>query len=928
MTEVAQLSLDSSSNPLETEVKTLRKQIRSQESEWKKNKAVLEQRIEILELQNRELKEREENLKKMNNSIFSALKDFNKENDPAYTKVIKDLEEAKQQISLEYADYKARTQEIIKAFEKETKELKEKVVELDAKCNNVTLHYEKNDATLQQKLQNLENEKKNLTVIAKLYEDERKQYRGKEIEQTDFQSKINELRDLLDKQGDDHRKELDKIHKEYAQKINNMKYFNESEKATLESQIHKLLDSKKLEGTLFEDLKKNYERESSLLKKERDDSFKRNETLEQQNSQLIDQVKALETKLVQQKTEHDKESKELKRLRSKVTDFDTQLRKYEHSEKSLKLTITEKENKLEELTAEYKKKLNNEKRKYEQANELVKRYREESDKKCSFIIQESIKKDEVIKKLKNQSHQSKLKEERSASKNDAEVLKASTTSISNLATSLSQLNSATKAKTRRLYGQEIKTHREPNFSKSVIQAKKSTSRLHRDYTQKNIGASSFRETLPTNEDEEDPKDLTDENILLTINSPRTNNGTNTFRDYSSATKRELDFSVLTGKAQTHSNLKQHQNGGDTKRSDNSTFSVNAREPRLNFDSGLKGVKYHGVDNRNLLNSSLDYKKKSASFCDSDLHFQNDKPTRDGDMKKMTSVDLENSHSFMQMNDFGENVNLVMTQNQILSNVPRSFREIVENVHKASLQRNHHDFEFIPEEMSQTRSTYEEEKIRFLEDKLRAAEFSNEKIGMEKEKLQVELDRLILELKQTKMEWALSEESKEECELTLKNEIKFLINKLLQLKSTGSGMGSLQGYADFLQQSRGLGRNNLDVQSSINNSDVLNLSHLISSKHFGSFVSTTQEQKNMNIVNNNYDLQRGCDSAEKEPTRDEPRLYPEFTETPLKVKCINMSLEMSESPQKMNEYHKNENNLLRNILSKSTNSKKLLKGIKP
>ena len=58
--------------------------MRSQEAEWKKNKAVLEQRIEILELQNRELKEREENLKKMNNSIFSALKDFNKENDPAY----------------------------------------------------------------------------------------------------------------------------------------------------------------------------------------------------------------------------------------------------------------------------------------------------------------------------------------------------------------------------------------------------------------------------------------------------------------------------------------------------------------------------------------------------------------------------------------------------------------------------------------------------------------------------------------------------------------------------------------------------------------------------------------------------------------------------------------------------------------------------
>ena len=56
--------------------------MRTQEGEWKKNKAVLEQRIEILELQNRELKEKEENLKKMNNSIFTAMSDFNKESDP------------------------------------------------------------------------------------------------------------------------------------------------------------------------------------------------------------------------------------------------------------------------------------------------------------------------------------------------------------------------------------------------------------------------------------------------------------------------------------------------------------------------------------------------------------------------------------------------------------------------------------------------------------------------------------------------------------------------------------------------------------------------------------------------------------------------------------------------------------------------------
>ncbi len=77
-----------------------------------------------------------------------------------------------------------------------------------------------------------------------------------------------------------------------------------------------------------------------------------------------------------------------------------------------------------------------------------------------------------------------------------------------------------------------------------------------------------------------------------------------------------------------------------------------------------------------------------------------------------------------------------------------------------------------------------QRLNTLESKLRMAEQKNEKADIEKQRLQVELDRLVLELKQTKMEWALTEESKEECELALKNEIKFLINKLLQVKNTG------------------------------------------------------------------------------------------------------------------------------------------------
>lgn len=55
-------------------------QSRAQELEWKKCKAVMEQRIEILELQVKEYQEREENLKQANSSIMSALDEFGKGN--------------------------------------------------------------------------------------------------------------------------------------------------------------------------------------------------------------------------------------------------------------------------------------------------------------------------------------------------------------------------------------------------------------------------------------------------------------------------------------------------------------------------------------------------------------------------------------------------------------------------------------------------------------------------------------------------------------------------------------------------------------------------------------------------------------------------------------------------------------------------------
>jgi len=66
------------------------------------------------------------------------------------------------------------------------------------------------------------------------------------------------------------------------------------------------------------------------------------------------------------------------------------LRKYEQDEKNLKQMITEKDYKIEEVTTEFKKKLGNEKRRYEQVQEVSKKHKEEAEKRIILLKEEVI----------------------------------------------------------------------------------------------------------------------------------------------------------------------------------------------------------------------------------------------------------------------------------------------------------------------------------------------------------------------------------------------------------------------------------------------------------------------------------------------------------------------------------------------------------
>lgn len=64
-------------------------QIRQRESEWIKEKAILEQKVELLEIKCQEADERELNLKKMHDTMMSALRPDDEDTDQRNEKVVK-----------------------------------------------------------------------------------------------------------------------------------------------------------------------------------------------------------------------------------------------------------------------------------------------------------------------------------------------------------------------------------------------------------------------------------------------------------------------------------------------------------------------------------------------------------------------------------------------------------------------------------------------------------------------------------------------------------------------------------------------------------------------------------------------------------------------------------------------------------------------
>lgn len=207
----------------------------------------------------------------------------------------------------------------------------------------------------------------------------------------------------------------------------------------------------------------------------------------------------------------------------------------------------------------------------------------------------------------------------------------------------------------------------------------------------------------------------------------------------------------------------------------------------------------------------------------------------------------------------------------------------------------------------------EEKYREMEDKLKHSDLAVERMALERDKLNLELDRLILELKQTKMELALSEERKEEVELALKNEIKYLINKILQAKGANIQL-SPNELSLFVK-----GNLNKSVQE---NSSFMNNSLFLNQSYYGDLNSQNRSQVHSSMEQSSIILQNKLDKkttpeykpfdASKSGRKSIGKKYiSQFRSSPL------------ESPENVNEFVSNESSVQQNILNTSTSQPKKL-----
>ncbi|CAK91848.1 unnamed protein product (macronuclear) [Paramecium tetraurelia] len=215
----------------ENDIGKLRKYFITKENEWKKDKAVLEQKTQLLELQLEDYKLRETNQRKLNDTITQAIND-------STANQKKSIAELQKSIDIQQKDHsKTKFKEQIKQFELQVRSLQEQLLEKESQAKELELQYQKQYLLYDHRISQLEQEK--LTN-----NQENQRLREQLAKQEDVYKQKEQQQKLLNEQELQKVKELSmQDHKskqqDYESKFVQLSTLHEKEKEQLQLRISK-----------------------------------------------------------------------------------------------------------------------------------------------------------------------------------------------------------------------------------------------------------------------------------------------------------------------------------------------------------------------------------------------------------------------------------------------------------------------------------------------------------------------------------------------------------------------------------------------------------------------------------------------------------------------------------------------------------------
>eukprot|EP00357_Protocruzia_adherens_P001004 CAMPEP_0115040520 /NCGR_PEP_ID=MMETSP0216-20121206/44868_1 /TAXON_ID=223996 /ORGANISM="Protocruzia adherens, Strain Boccale" /LENGTH=960 /DNA_ID=CAMNT_0002421757 /DNA_START=172 /DNA_END=3054 /DNA_ORIENTATION=- len=755
----------------EDEIYALKREMRIQEADFKKKSALLEQKVELLEMQLEEAQAREENLKRLQDTMLSAFGDsdsggnrdeINKELDLAREHHQKDMDELKEAHQIELERMKAEIENTVNTYQREFNDLREREGTLD-----------KRECKWKDEIQTLANEKSVLEEKIKTLESELTFVKD-DIEK-EIQRRLIEENSSVSHMKDQHEKEIAHLRDESDKAIVEIRQVYEQDKKALEDRLegysenmHHLQEALEAKANQeqanasflsdlrdqqheVEEIRAQAAEELNDMTRQRDDGLHKINLLENDLAKLKAAFKTIEsthkTKLEQAKQSieaSEGQQEDIKKLRKQSNTLRATIGKLEVSERKLKNMLVEKENQMEEERIDFKRKFVAERKKAQDAGDNVLRAKDGFEKKKNVILQEMIHKDDQIETLSK--HVNELKNE------------------------LSKIHTALPNDLSMTYGGQIDSHGNKRYLSTTSTGSVSDLRTGTDVGRSSAGFS----TRSINNSFDASQKMLDSDMKL---GRKTLSNLPTKRSQSTHPKMRANGRFRSPlPTRPRDELRQTQpRVHDLSGCRNNQTSPSIEESQIGFQDSFN---VEDIKNNQIWQKVLNF--SSAVECD----ICKDLVATHGFYQHLCGVHREfvgNDETFCS---FNEALQLLNGGNETPS--AREREDYQQQEHRLMSEINSLN-DHLSEKVARIEELEHEKeeltiRVENAEGHVRELSHEVENSSIKTEKIQLELDKALLDLKQTKLNWAMTEEKRGETENQLKTEIKYLIGKLIKAKN--------------------------------------------------------------------------------------------------------------------------------------------------